>query len=746
MPNGYDSSEGLAFKLPWDKMIEQSQYVKQQEKQYMAANQQKMQAIANMQQQTYTDLPVVNKELEKYYEGLNEDVGRVITKYGGDPFTSLDGMNELNGIHSKYLNNDLLLNAQQSKKNYEMMVQDYQAGRISTSDYKNLQQKYFEYGDKGDPKTGLETPWTYERPNYRTENDVMSDAIKSYNTQMIGVKKDESGNVTGYSQGYSDKQFSDMADGIIVDPNNEKYLEDLAARMKQAGITNFNLKEYLIEQLKLHYPAQSNLHMGGGGSKSGSTEGEKTSAFEDYIVTGSGTKDNPNIQYLVPRNNKGEIMQNLVGFGPGTEPYSFKLNGKPAVLVSAANLDEDTKMADAQLMMARQDFMDNYIDTINKANREVASQFDDMSGDGWWTSTTKKVTRELPGTNGQTVTDGEVEQHIPETSMSEDHWLALAGKLGFKVNDPRVKEMLLNANDSYLTQQNNYKDYNDAYNGVNLVVKPKLTKELKPLKEGEHYGQFSNNSLLYFMAYSHATDVDQNAESTSDLAKLMTTLKGGKEDKKLMRINGAKVFTSMGVQQIADFNKNSGNKQAIYNSYSQALGKQGASKEYMVGGSQQGTMPWAINKDGKFMGPIKHMDGTPVVMSKLSNIPQNNWLPLIHNLMTDKGVLMRLPEDDPFRDKFIKHQKELVAYYNGGKENGMPMPEMKDISKDDVKDFLSRKLGWLDDPESRDELQSWSAKMLSQMKNSQDDKEKLKDNFSYKLFEAINDLSKVKTL
>ena len=711
---GFGASDGFAVRLPWDKMMDREQYLKQREQQYIANNEQKLAKIADMEQQTYTDLPIFNQHLEKYYEGLHEETGKIISQYGGDPFKSLDGMNALNTQRTKFLNNPILNNANQSKAAYQRLMEDYKAGHVTTSDFQKYQNSYTQFGQNGDPKTGISMPWNYTRPDYKTENDMVKDISSGFEKAVLGFD-DTSKN---YSVGFQKGQFSKMADLALEDPKYEPFIEKVQNRMKEQGVDPSHLHTYLQDVFKQHLPAM--FHPGPKGSGSGTPLKplSNTSSFENIIVTDS-TENNENVKNFVPTDSDGNISQKMLAFGPGNEAYSIPFKGN-AKLVSTGYFDNDSKVVDGTVVLSRQDYMDGLTNKLNKAAKDAG-----LKGVNMW------ITSELE-TSAASGTAKYGNQN--PSKMSEQDFINLAKAAGYSTDTPNDIKHLIALNDRYMSNDPRYHDYDDAYNGVHLPMQPDNPGQ--PDSKTGHYDQFSANALLADMMYSHGSDVAQNAQLSGPLKAIALQLRGNDEGKHLMKVTGVKLNTSYHLDQLAAFNKASGDKQEIYNNYTKALGRQGASQEYPV----QGRMSWAMDKNGYLMGPVQHKDGVPIVRSNMDDIPKNELAAYIYDAITDPGIIRKMPDLAYRKEMTDYHRKQVDAERNNQKFTEKP-PEM---SVEDMKNVMQQKLAWAHNPQDREKLINYGNQMMNQMiEQTGKSAEELNNNPRFKFYNAMSQIDYV---
>lgn len=336
--------QNISGVLPWETAMQYDQMIEQKKQQFQNENEQKMARIVDMEKEQDTGMGVYDKALENYYEKLHLDMGKVISKYR-DPFTSIEGMREMKDVSNKYLNNQYLLNATQTKEAYQRLKSDYASDKITTEDFKAKEAEYNDFISKGSADKTFE----YSRPDYTPIEKILATTAQMFDKTNLKDTR------TQTISGYTDEQFDNMANMIYVGPENREAILKVQGNLKALGqeVTPDSTKQELVRLLKLQFPRKvDNRYYESSGNGSGN--GSIPAISPDYFDTAEG---NIPISVADAYINKGTDKSiadlKTLTFGPGQEKYSIPFSGS-AKFINANRFDRITNSFNSRIATTKQ--------------------------------------------------------------------------------------------------------------------------------------------------------------------------------------------------------------------------------------------------------------------------------------------------------------------------------------------------------------------------------------------------------
>jgi hypothetical protein len=350
----YGATKGLSYVLPWDTMAQYNQMVEAKKEQYEQQNQQKLQTIAAMEQQTQTGMPTYDKALEDHYEKLHLEMGKVIAKYR-DPFSSLDGMRDMKTIQAKYLINPIINNAKDTERLYNQLQNDLANNNITKEDYNVQKTAYDRHIAEGDPMK----PFQYQRPNYEDPDNIINTVARAYDKNYS-----ETGNTI--KTGYTDTQFGSMYDDMFIHKSKDRVLlaiDDYANKHGYGPIADEKTRRQIgIEYLKMMMPEKVDIKQKATSGEEGNLNG---AFFRTNYDAKTGQININDVRNHIRLNGDGSAALPRIGFGPTNAMYGYENTGKIKIY-DATGRDDDSGMFNARGVVTRQEVVNDYCSKIEK--------------------------------------------------------------------------------------------------------------------------------------------------------------------------------------------------------------------------------------------------------------------------------------------------------------------------------------------------------------------------------------------
>jgi hypothetical protein len=347
--------------LPWETQMQYDQMIQQKKDQFQNENEQKMARIVDMEKEQQTGMGVYDKALEDHYEKLHLEMGKVITKYR-DPFTSIEGMREIKGVSSKYVNNQYLVNAAKTKEAYDNLKKDYAANRITNDDFQAKEAEYNEFITNG----GADKVFEYARPDYTPIEKILATTAQLFDKTNLKDTRNQT------VSGYKDEQFDHMADMAYVGPENKEAILKVQGNLKALGadVTPESTKAELVRLLKLQFPLKTdNRYYESSGSGSGS--GSVPSIAPDYFDSAEGVIPVAVADSYVNKGKDGSVADlKQLTFGQGQEKYSMPMLGS-AKFINANRFDRTTNSFNSRIATTKQNLANGAYQKISGAINEL---------------------------------------------------------------------------------------------------------------------------------------------------------------------------------------------------------------------------------------------------------------------------------------------------------------------------------------------------------------------------------------
>ncbi len=229
------------FNQDMDRLFRNEQLRTQQQQ----IKEQKAKFYGKMLQEPHVRGEGPSKRLEEYINKLNSEVADFVTK-NPDFETDAGKFAEFRRIADRYLNNPIVAQDEQVRKNFELFQQDAASGELTQDEIVNYGDQYQEYLETG------EKPFTYVRPMKISFGNIVTNAAESVGLATEDVIQ-PNGEIIEQTVP-TDEGIEQAVDNTLLD---KEYLSRVEKAYREAGGERIgSMRKWLSEKIRAQIDTQ----------------------------------------------------------------------------------------------------------------------------------------------------------------------------------------------------------------------------------------------------------------------------------------------------------------------------------------------------------------------------------------------------------------------------------------------------------------------------------------------------------
>lgn len=215
----YGSAKALSYRHDFQQDIDRLYQREAYRSQVEAEKAKKAQYYAQLMKEGTAVAPYNTHRLEEFYDGLNDEVAKFMTKYGPAIDTDIGLQQQLMRITDKYLNNDIIREDVQVQQEFARLKDAYNNQKLKGSQYEAEMERYSNYIENGGD------PYIFSNLLVPEYSDIVKAANDAIEGELKTVVRDHAlyDTLVVSDQKYRQRAITDMSDPDIATVINKRF-------------------------------------------------------------------------------------------------------------------------------------------------------------------------------------------------------------------------------------------------------------------------------------------------------------------------------------------------------------------------------------------------------------------------------------------------------------------------------------------------------------------------------------------